>query len=1445
MKLNHETIVALRESYSLSHGKTHIKLIAILSVLIFGILVLFSIGVFAKEDDTTLTITVKDEVDSTNLPNAKFSIKHIVTNEDGLTMEEDAVDINGNLVGNIENINGTDYRVVTTDVRGEINLQLPSGKYRVIQIKATDGYELNENNTYEIELVQKGTYTLPTVNKEWEYYYNNFDCGFIILDIQKRNEESYDALIENGQEGIITSDMTADNSEIYLLSNRYYILEYNKENKIEKAILLEDFPGYVDYQYIIKVTDNNIIMQASGRNIEFLNNNGEEIFKLDYENYGQNDDNIILQTFKIQEGENIIPQELMANNTETSLETGKSYLIKINEAGKIEQINESLENENLTIEKIYLEKNNDINMYVEISGDVKIPAEKMEDNEERILTVGTYVLSINSNNKIKECTRNLGEEFYNNYHDEILDSPINYLSNGKIISNIITEENININSRYSANGTSLKLNAGNNIVKFNKEGKIEWAFNMLYADYTILETDNGYIIKGYFEKNISKDNTLSGKEIEVQAYKPYEIKLSKEGKVIWVNKLQEASDYEVLMPTDQITLDNNKYVKLYSQGGIENRPAPATITNQVSVLQKYSETFEEKEDVEQQAINVTNTKEDTLQIIKKDEETGAVLQGAKFTINKIVDNTKEEAKDIYGKTIGNIENINGTDYRVVTTDENGEINLQLPEGKYEVTEVKAPEGYKIDENPTHEININLENTSEVFYSEKIFEKNYGEDVTVLDSKEDKNGGFTILVGANANYIIPAEETTNGIAIQLEEYDMYLIKYNSNNKIEKVIRINNIDYNYYFEKIIKVTDEYTIVEDYNGIYSIDNYGNIQNIIENLYLQDVPIDMGISNTIETKDKILINSYIDYEVVIPAEKTENNQEITLQGNVIFEINSNLKISNVINLNDEINVQGLKNIENSNNFNMYVSVDGNTTIPAKLMENSKEANLNSGAYILQFLENGKIEEIKSFNINLLNDISNNIKTGYYAQNLELLVTVISENDITIKAENTVVGKDVIIPAGINMLKINSEGKFLWNIPGGLVIKSENNNSYYAYIMTNGTINADMTENNSKIKLGDTPAIALAKINSDGKIIYAINRYNINSMMEFSEVFIKIIEEKILNITDNRYVILGKDGNNNLKSISSMLDSAVIEATQITVYQDIANNIEKYNKQLLTVTNKPEPTEVPEKPDEPTIGTVIVRYLDKETNEELLPTETMKQRIGTRYATNGKEVQYYKLDGTPLNAEGTVNSGVTEVIYYYEKQNFNIQTDKTISELYVNGEEQKLSDTNKNIFQVSIHRKDIPNAELKIKYKIVITNSGEIPGTAGKITDMIPEGLEFYAEDNEDYWYLENGYAVTNVLDGVEIQPGESRELEIVLRCEEVGDNMGLKTNRAVAENTKNGANFAETTTEDNESGCRLIVAESLGLEDYVIEILQRVLAALVVAGTIIITLKIKERRK
>ena len=78
--------------------------------------------------------------------------------------------------------------------------------------------------------------------------------------------------------------------------------------------------------------------------------------------------------------------------------------------------------------------------------------------------------------------------------------------------------------------------------------------------------------------------------------------------------------------------------------------------------------------------------------------------------------------------------------------------------------------------------------------------------------------------------------------------------------------------------------------------------------------------------------------------------------------------------------------------------------------------------------------------------------------------------------------------------------------------------------------------------------------------------------------------------------------------------------------FEENTEDITTYNKQILTISNKAEQTEEPESPIDTTIGTVIVRYLDKETNAELLPTETMKQRIGTRYATNGKEVQYYTL---------------------------------------------------------------------------------------------------------------------------------------------------------------------------------------------------------------------------
>ena len=79
-----------------------------------------------------------------------------------------------------------------------------------------------------------------------------------------------------------------------------------------------------------------------------------------------------------------------------------------------------------------------------------------------------------------------------------------------------------------------------------------------------------------------------------------------------------------------------------------------------------------------QTITVYNTKAGGLTIIKKDEETGARIKGVQFEVRKL----------------------NGEIVGTYTTDENGVINLpEAEKGWYQVVELKAAKGYKLDDVP--------------------------------------------------------------------------------------------------------------------------------------------------------------------------------------------------------------------------------------------------------------------------------------------------------------------------------------------------------------------------------------------------------------------------------------------------------------------------------------------------------------------------------------------------------------------------------------------------------------------------------------------------------------------------------------------------------------------------------------------------------------------------
>ena len=109
-------------------------------------------------------------------------------------------------------------------------------------------------------------------------------------------------------------------------------------------------------------------------------------------------------------------------------------------------------------------------------------------------------------------------------------------------------------------------------------------------------------------------------------------------------------------------------------------------------------------------------------------------------------------------------------------------------------------------------------------------------------------------------------------------------------------------------------------------------------------------------------------------------------------------------------------------------------------------------------------------------------------------------------------------------------------------------------------------------------------------------------------------------------------------------------------------------------------------------------------------------------------------------------------------------------------------NETAEPIAKVEVDRKKLNKTTVKFTYKIRVTNEGEIEGFATKITDFIPEGLEFREEDNKAYGWVKEGEnkVTTRGTETVLLQPGESTEVEIVFTWKNGTNNLGLKTNIA-----------------------------------------------------------------
>lgn len=224
-------------------------------------------------------------------------------------------------------------------------------------------------------------------------------------------------------------------------------------------------------------------------------------------------------------------------------------------------------------------------------------------------------------------------------------------------------------------------------------------------------------------------------------------------------------------------------------------------------------------------------------------------------------------------------------------------------------------------------------------------------------------------------------------------------------------------------------------------------------------------------------------------------------------------------------------------------------------------------------------------------------------------------------------------------------------------------------------------------------------------------------------------------------------------------------------------------------------------------------------------PTDYMKQ--GVSEGLNSKAIAK-TFDGEVKGNAGTDTIDLKESIFNINiglKQNlkFDLELGKYISKIVIQnnkGTKTYESKADETFKKVEIPSKQVDDSVAVIEYTIRVKNTGEVAGYVTNIRDYLPNGLVFSSELNPD-WYISGEDLYTKSLANARIEPGEVKEIKLVLTKTMSSGNVGLINNRAEIAESYNelGKNDIDSTAnnqvkdEDDLGSADVIIGVSTGI--------------------------------
>ena len=1336
----------------------------------------FDLSMINKTSKVSINGTYKDstEKDITIDSERDVCIKFIspYENQDGDSILNQSI-----ITNNVYTIDGKSKRVVQIMVQAGINENLFPVKSLKLNLTAP-----KISNKYP-EKVYVNSYTnLVTNGKQlntdnWNY---NTDNGNVTIDIENNAEDNKISWIKEGQENLIITYIYEDDTEITTETSKVNseISLYDEEKTVMNKTIEESIGTDKKDTIVSSVINQNESQIYKGKLYAGI---AREITYKDLIDINLNDvsDEIVIN----ENNQKISDKDIEANykntvinkaNLESVLENGSALNIVDNKTNSvIATINTSTEaDENGLINISYPANVKSIS--IKIDGKVNIGRLEI-----------TNTKTINSiNTKILKDAKNIDFE-----------NSISYLSNNNV--NNIGSAKSSIELLESETSVGLEINrtefttiSSNDNVEIRAILKSRDEKNELFKNPKILIE----LPKKITSIQVNSINLLYEDELKIKSstLKDNVIEIDLEGEQTQYKN--EAIDGAMIiinanLATDKLATNSTEQIKL-------------TFSNE-------------------KAINIANNG-----VITKDIN---ILSNSDIITSNSI---KDLGIDIVNNIGNNVATLNAGQAEISTTIEKNIINNKAEE----ISNIQIL-GTFPTKNTTSNIDVKVSNITisgidssriKTYYSEN---ENADNDLTKTENGWTENITNTATVkkylinidklaqteGINAKYQINIPSKLQNNQNADEGYIVYYTDSNATQKINtqnigfstpsintlKTMAIQNASINQIEGQSGDLTATLESIDDEESVLK-NGYGyrfllHVKNNTESA-IKNINVEITPNENLKVTDIFYFDS--DENTV----ETTDNKTITIK-NIEPKEETEVTIYTVIDQKDDSeNIKIALYAKCTANNKSFVSNEVEKDAIGKLSIDFKVSSENSGKYV-------QPGDTIKYNINIKNnskDVANSIKLYAWIPNETTLASVkkdgedISTEQFTITNDSEK-GKQVIkieenqidvnqginyeIEASVDAIMGSYKAKELvgeFELSSGITeIGSE---KIQHIIQSNETTNNNSSNSNNNSNSSNNTnsgTTSNTNTNSQNTKYKNISGYvwideNGNGQKDSNEQTLSGVKVRLLNTTNNKFE---KDSDGN----------EISATTTSTGFYNLSNvNTGKYIVIFEYDTSKY------------ALTTFEKTGVSQELNSKVI-TKTLKE--------NNEEKQVAVTSSIDVKDENisNINMGLVNA------KKFDLKLDKYITKVTAKNNKTITNEYNDaTLVKREIDAKQINSTTFVVEYTIRVTNNGNIPAYAKKIADYLPNDFKFNSELNKD-WYQSGNTLYSTSLSNVEINPGESKEIKLILVKQMNENNTGLVNNSAEIVESYNQYGLKDI---DSTEGNKVKGEDDMGSADLIISI-------------------------